>query len=306
VMGLSGTPLANNPIELFPIVHMLWPTAFPSFTKYAVDFCAPKEKPWGIEYGACNLDILHNRLLSLGMIRRRKEDVLKDLPPKMRRIIPCELSDPAQYKHATQDFMGWLKRNKASRVRSAMRAEALVKVGYLLELTARLKFRPIIQWANDYLQQTDEKLVMLAVHRGAVELMQRRITAKSVVVTGSTQNKERHELVQKFQHDPSTRVIIGTRALWTGVTLTAASCMGMTEFWWVPGEMAQAEARIDRIGQKNVSWINYFPAIGTIEERVCELIDEKQGYLSAVLDGGPMPTDLNICAMILDQLDKEI
>lgn len=306
-MMLDGTPLSNRPSELYPVLNILWPHEFPNFRQYAYSYCKPRLTYYGWKYdGAENLDILHNRLKKLGMLRRRIADVVHQLPKKNRRIIPCELSNPEEYEQAKTNFIGWLKANYSARVESACRAQALTQIGYLLRLAAKLKFRRPVDWANQFLQETGEKLVMMAVHEKAISVLQRRIEAKSVVVDGTINAIQKYHAVQQFQTDDDTRLFIGSRTAWQGINLTAASTLGATEFWWRPGDLDQMESRVYRIGQNSVSWIYYFAAAGTIEERMCEVIQTKQGVVSTVLDGGPTTEDINLYDLLLNEMVEQL
>ena len=307
IFALSGTPLMNKPADMFPTLNILWPDQYNSFWSFAQLHCDPKWKPWGWEYkGASNLDVLHAQLKSQGMVRRLKKDVLKDLPKMNRRVMPIQMSDESEYRRARDDFMSWLRANHAHKMRSAGKAEKLVQVGYLLRLAARLKMRAAVNWANTFLEETDEKLVLFAVHRKAIECLQRRVKAKSVVIDGSVVGRKRQLAVDQFQNDRKTRLCIGNlKAAGVGITLTAASTVGLLELFWNPAVMIQAEARVNRIGQTDVAWAWYLVAAGSIEERLCRILQERQGIMDAVLDGGPVPDSLNIYEELLDELEKE-
>jgi len=299
VLALSGTPLLNRPIELFPVLHILRPDEFSSRWSFAQQFCAPKYTPWGWDYkGASNLDKLHELLTSTVMVRRRKVDVLHDLPEKVRSIIPIPLSNPSEYYGANEDFMAWLYRLDPTKALGAARAEAVVKVGYLLRLTAELKLPFVIEWVNNWLANTDEKLVLFAVHRKIVQALHEQCKTKSVVIDGSVTGRKRQETIKEFQHGSSRLLIGNIKAAGVGITLTASHTIAFTELGWTPGSMTQAEDRCHRIGTTETVWINYLVAHGTIEEKLCALLQQKQQVLSKTLDGGKMKGDLNI----LDEL----
>ena len=93
VIGISGTPLTNRPSELWPMLNIINPKEFDAFMSYAWTFCRPKKQRGKWQYsGHKNLDVLHRQLKRTLMIRRKKEDVLKDLPEKTRSVIPLELN----------------------------------------------------------------------------------------------------------------------------------------------------------------------------------------------------------------------
>lgn len=306
VMALSGTPLTNRPAELWPTLNILWPEKYPSFWSYAQKHCNPRLIYGRWDYrGSSRLGELHTDLKESGMIRRRTEDVLKDLPELVRRIIPCEMDDPDEYQEATTDFMSWLKKNAGHKVRSAGRAEALTKLGYLLRIVAKQKLRSVVRWANAFLEETDEKLILFAVHHKVIDVLQRRCRTQSVTVDGSVTGRDRFAAVEQFQKDKKTRLFIGNiQAAGVGITLTAARTVGFAEIWWKPAAHTQAEKRPHRIGQKDVVFANYLIVPDTIEESLCKLLQAKQKVISAVLDGGISPNDLNLYDELIRKLHK--
>ena len=301
VLALSGTPMVNRPIELWPILSLLRPDVFDSRLEYLRRFCGPRWTPWGWDFrGSSNLDELHRLLDQTVMVRRRKTDVLADLPPKFRDVVPLPLSDRAEYEAAEGDFLGWLRKTDPSRVRRAARAEAVVKVGYLLRLAARLKLPAVVEWAEDWLAGCDGKLVVFARHRAVLDGLEAGLGRfGSVRVDGSTVGRGRQRRVDAFQADPGVRLLLGNvRAAGTGLTLTAASTVAFAELGWTPGEHVQAEDRCHRIGTTEPVWAHYLVARGTVEERLAGIIQGKARDLSTVLDGGPQDEDLDV----LDQL----
>jgi len=308
VIAISGTPLLQRPIELFPVLQMLRPSTFPSRWAYAHEYCNPRWTPWGWKYdGACRLPELHDLLKQIVMVRYRKQDVLPELPEKIRRVLPLPLSDEGEYLEAKHSFLAWLGRKNPARLLAAERAEALVKLGYLKQLAARLKLRAAVEWTNEWLlNYPNEKLVLFAVHRKAIEALERRVRAKSVTVDGSVTGRQRKVAVDQFQQDDKTRVFIGNiRAAGVSITLTAASTVAFVELDWVPAVHTQAEDRIHRIGQQQKSWIWYLVAAGTIEEQLCEILERKQRVVTGVLDGSAETDELDVHKQLLDTLARE-
>lgn len=307
VIALSGTPLVNRPAELWPTLHILRPDIYSSFWSFAQRFCKPRRTPWGWSYdGASNLDILHSTLRRTCMVRRLKTEVLKDLPEKMRCVVPVEISDRKEYELARDDFMGWLKQRQADRVVSASRAQQLTQIGYLLRLCAKLKFRAVAEWCNKFLDETDEKLVIFAVHTKMIEALNRRVEGnRHVIVDGSVTGRDRKIAVDQFQRDPRTRVFIGNiKAAGVGLNLTAANTVAFAELYWRPGDHTQAEDRCHRIGTVKTVWAYYLTAANTIEEKLAKIIQEKQQVIRTVLDGGVQDEDLNIFDQLIEELTK--
>lgn len=311
VIALSATPLMNRPSELWVILNILRPDLFPSFSTYAWEYCEPYYGKWGWEYkGATNLDQLHAILTKNLMVRYRKSDVLKDLPSKMRAVVPCELdkAGKAEYRKARDDFYTWLTQQDPGKLTSAKRAGAMGKVGYLLRLVARLKLRSVVNWANDFLANSDEKLVLFAYHTKMIEALQRRVKAKSVVISGAVTGRARSAAVEQFSKDPRTRLSINQlQAGGVGLNgFTVAATLGFSELWWRPGDFLQAADRLHRIGQVSTVWENWLVARGTIEERLCKVLQEKQSSLSAALDGGDTQHDIDVFDLLLKEVEKEL
>lgn len=121
--------------------------------------------------GATRTEELHKILVDTVMIRRLKEDVLKDLPPKSRHVVPIQLNaaDRKTYREAKEDVVAWLYKNYSREVAErASRTEAMQRVNILKQLTAKLKLPYVIEWTKQFLE-SDEKLMMFGWHVKMVE-----------------------------------------------------------------------------------------------------------------------------------------
>lgn len=307
-LPLSGTPLENRPIELFPIINAMNPKAWPNKDAYAHRFCNPKWTRWGWNYkGASNIDELHARLKQTGLIRNLQKDVLSELPPFIRTIVPVELSDYSEYEKARDDFLGWLLERYPERLNKAVKAAALVHAGHLLRLAARLKLKDCVNQINHRLEQSDtEKILVFAVHKKCISVLKRRIKATSVIIDGSVPQHKRQIALKQFRDDPKTRVFIGNiKAAGIGLNMTEANTLFVVEMTQKPGPLLQIEKRIHRIGQTRRCWGYYFIATGTIEESISRLNQRKQGVITGVLDGGEVEDEFDLYDQLLLELEKE-
>jgi SWI/SNF-related matrix-associated actin-dependent regulator 1 of chromatin subfamily A len=308
MLALSGTPMINRPVELFPVLQMLRPYEYKSFWKFTFRYCDPKPgfrgRGWDFK-GASNMEELHDRL-SIVMIRCMKSEVLKELPQKQRTIIPVEIDNRQEYKQAQDDFLSWLRKTKSTeKANQAMGALALVQLGALKRLAAKGKLKVINQWISDWFDATNQKLVVFAVHRAIIQSL-KESNPRAVVIDGSTKPKQRQEIVDRFQSNPACNLLLGNiRAAGIGITLTAASTVLFAEIGWTPGEHDQAEDRVLRIGQEADS-VNIYYIIGrnTIEEDIIDLIDKKRDICSRVLDGKEVDSE-SIMATLLHSYRKE-
>ena len=285
-IALTGTPITNRPIELYNILDYLSPGTF-KFWGFAQRYCGATHTRFGWDFsGASNKEELHEKINRIFMIRRRKEDVLKQLPNKQKTVIPFELDNVSEYKFAEAEFIEWLREKAGDqKAEKAGNAEALVKIEYLKQLSVKGKMKQSVDWIKDFLE-TDQKLVVFATHTETLDLLQKEFP-NCVRIDGSTSQIKRDQAVQTFQNDSKYNLIIGNiNAMGVGLTLTASSSVLFLEFPWTPADLQQAEDRVHRIGQEAEA-VNIFYAVGnnTIDERIIELLEEKQSVINAIIDG---------------------
>jgi SWI/SNF-related matrix-associated actin-dependent regulator 1 of chromatin subfamily A len=284
---MSATPMMNRPAELWFIVNLLRPDVFPNWSEYAWRYCKPEKSFWGWKYnGADNLPEL-NEKLSAFMIRRRKADVLKELPPKQDVVVPVEMSRPKEYELAYRQFLVWLLSKKPEKAYGALRNEQLVKVGYLIRLVSELKSPAVKSWVDNFLGGSDEKLALFGVHREFLGNLHDQFRG-SVLVNGSVVGPARQAIVDRFAADPRTRLFLGNiKASGVGMNgiQRATASVAFAEFPWTPAEIEQAYSRAHRMGQRRKVTVYHLVVPGTIEERVLKLNRQKQSVLDQVMDG---------------------
>lgn len=305
-LALSGTPLANRPIELWPILNMIKPKKFRSRFQFGHAFCRPRRTRWGWDFtGACRLPKLHRLLTKHCMVRRLKQDVLKDLPEKRRIVVPMTLEGRKEYTEASRDIVSWLRKaHGAQGLPSAMRAEALVKMGHLKRLAAKLKLPSLLSWVADYLDNTDQKLILFGIHKAVVAAIKEKFPG-CAVVTGDVTGKDREMQFRKFNKDKKCRLFVGNiQAAGVGWSATSCSTVAFAELSWVPGEHSQAEDRVRGIGRGvagQASESYWLVAHGTLEEKLCQMLERKQRVLDQVMDGR-IVDDMDV----FDQLMKSL
>jgi len=286
VIALSGTPITNRPAEFYPVISMINPDLFPDWWEYAKRYCGLYFDGFGWNTdGASHVKELHNIVAhpETGiMIRRLKEDVLTELPPKQRIVVPLQLPPDAQYWQAEKHFEKWLQ-TQSLFTKSLVRP----KLNTIKQLAALEKIPAAVEWIADYLDQ-GQKLVVFSLHHKVIDELQLQLAKyKPLVMDGRTPMNKRAGLVETFQTDPKHTLIIGhLLALGVGWTLTAASATCSVELDYVPANHSQGDDRVHRIGQKSDSVFSYYlVAAETVEENIVKMLDRKQSVLNAVIDG---------------------
>jgi SWI/SNF-related matrix-associated actin-dependent regulator 1 of chromatin subfamily A len=230
--------------------------------------------------GASNLDELHNRLKNF-MIRRKKEDVLKDLPPKRRQVIELSAGKAEVFERATYKEAALLLKQGDQKVAFEKMSEARHK-------TAVDKIPQCVDFLKLALQSS-QKIIVFCHHQDVFfELGKQLDEFNPVGIAGETTSEARAAAVEKFQKDPAVRLFIGTiGAAGVGLTLTAAAHVVFVELDWVPARVLQAEDRAHRYGQKNAVLVQHLVAEGSLDARMARVLVQKLDTITAVLDGRP-------------------
>lgn len=316
---LTGTPVLNRPIELFPLVRSLAPSDFSSFSDFADQYCDPKPARhrgrFSMDYsGASNLTELSQRLQPI-MLRRYKTDVLTQLPPKFRS---CLFLTDADASAAERDRLREVLSgedheyySEASANLEEFGSDAANLASYLgkfaknIDLddpdnynrvmgllatirkeTAMTKLEPAVELLEDVI--LSEKVVVFCHHRDLIlNLTQHFGDDRAVCVLGGMEPDERSEAVRRFQDDPNVRLFVGSiRAAGVGLTLTAASHVVFLELDWSPGVMSQAEDRCHRVGQRDSVNVQYYVFQDTIDEWIAKSLLWKQSNIDQILPDG--------------------
>jgi SWI/SNF-related matrix-associated actin-dependent regulator 1 of chromatin subfamily A len=269
---LSGTPILNKRKELFNALELIRPKMFPMM--------------WNLT--ELTNEELHQRLKSV-MIRRLKQDVLKELPDKTYAFVPMELDNIREYQKAERDFISWVRSEKGDIAANRLRnVEAMAKIEGLTQLASKGKLKQITEWISNFLE-TGNKLVVFCTHTATIDSLMAAFP-NAVKMDGSIAQNKRQGIVDRFQNDPCVNLFIGMldvqgNPAGVGWTLTASWSVAIIELQWSPEIMKQAFDRVHRLTQKNAVTIYYLLANNTIEERRAKILDRKLKEINAIMNG---------------------
>jgi SWI/SNF-related matrix-associated actin-dependent regulator 1 of chromatin subfamily A len=271
--ALSGTPAPNNLAELFPLLRCFgeWRG---SYDHYVSRFCKTRSTPFGPQIvGNQNIPEFR-KLIAPIILRRKKEEVMKDLPPILfsdvtvpAGPVDTEICFPEFFIHKARipDFQVALDTQRAT-MEAAVKmlgtgADGMKlleafnegKVSTLRRYVGLQKCHPVIDMVKDELNSGLDKIVLFAVHRDVIETLRQGLAKfGAVTLYGGTDPARRQRNVDKFARDPKCRVFIGNiQAAGVGIDGLQNQCAAVmfVEQDWVPGHNAQAAMRVHRIGQ---------------------------------------------------------
>jgi hypothetical protein len=185
---LTGTPLLNRPAELWSLLHFLAPGDWPNFYKFAHRYCAPVRTEWGWDYtGSGNSGELNTRLRSSLMMRRLKRDVLAQLPPLTRALVPLSISGNQGLNEAVA-AAGYDPFNLPPDLSgSDIPFDCVARIRHEL---GQLKVKPAIEFIREQTEGYESKLVIFAHHRIVLTQIAAALPG-AVLVTGETPMADR-------------------------------------------------------------------------------------------------------------------
>lgn len=341
-IAMSGTPITSRPIDLVAQLSAIGRlndfASGPRSAKWAFveRYCRPVYNGYGWDLrGSSNLLELNDKLRRYGiLIRRRKEDVLVDLPPKERVSIPLPLSNRKDYDRVRNDIAFWVESQisgdekfndeikdlspdakaqareqminyKISRANAAI---AITRLNALRQVCMRGKINASIEWIDDFLT-SEEKLVVFCTHREGVETLSKHYGDKAVKVIGGMGAEAKQAAIDAFIDNEDVRIVIANiDAAAEGIDgwQNVCSNVAFLELTWTPTKHHQAEDRCHRSGQNNPVTCYYLMATGTIDEYLAGLIDRKGAVVAAVVDRMEIADDDKILTDLLRRIaDKE-
>jgi SWI/SNF-related matrix-associated actin-dependent regulator of chromatin subfamily A-like protein 1 len=298
--ALTGTPILNRPIEAWAVLWWLLRDQVMPYGEYARRFCnahlrtqwvkrygkAIQRKVWDMS-GATNLDELRGYLLGEAhMLRRRKEDVLQDLPPKTHQVIELNAERVRKLikneSRAVSHIGGYEAALAKLEAGEKIAFEAWTDTRHELGLA---KMGPCLEFIQDAMQE-EQKIVVFCHHRDVLAGLVDELKAYNpVCVWGGLSAPQTDAAVQAFQNDPSVRVFVGNDAACEGLTLTAAKRCIFVELDPVPGRMIQFEDRLHRIGQRDNVLVQALVFEGSLDMHLIKMLWTKSKITSRAVDG---------------------
>ncbi len=299
-LAMTGTPLENHLGELWAQFDAVEPGLLGSARQFAKYYRTPIEK-----HGDTERSARLNRKLAPLLLRRRKNDVLTDLPAKTEIVQQVELEGAqralyetlraAQHERVKQAIAerglaqsGIVVIDALLKLRQACCDPRLVKLPSAAKVKASAKLDALLELLESLISDGRRVLLfsqftaMLALIETALDQRQLRYQT----LTGDTPSEQRSALVKRFQQGDVPLFLISLKAGGTGLNLTAADTVIHYDPWWNPAAEAQASDRARRIGQIKPVFVYRLICTGTVEEKIQAMQTRKAALARAVLEGG--------------------
>ena len=279
---LTGTPIANRPMDYYNLLSIIDSPVANNWVHYAKTYCEGMRFKKGGKYvwvtkGASNLGELSTKTKRT-ILRRKKEDVL-DLPEKLITPVYLELQNVDGYKSVWENYM--TKRKLEGKKGNP--AKDIVEMTLLRSFIAMETVPYSIEKTEEALE-LNKKVIIFCNFNDEMDYFLRHFGNKAVSVRGGMTDKQKQMSVDRFQEDDSCMVFVGQiKAAGVGLTLTKAEIVIMNSLDWVPGNHEQAEDRAYRIGQKETVNIYYMLIDDTIDTLVWYILNEKKKVIGTIM-----------------------
>ena len=294
--ALTGTPIENKLSELWSIFDYLMPGFLFGYQKFKQQF----ETPIAKEQDEKAMNRLH-RMIGPFVLRRLKQDVLKELPPKLENIVYSKL-EPEQRNlyNANALELKQMLEGEDSGSRVPERFQVLARLTRLRQIccdprlcyedyrSGSAKLDTCMEMILDGLGG-GHAILVFSQFSSMLELLGQRLTEEGIgyyLLTGSVSKENRLAMVNSFNQREVPLFLISLKAGGTGLNLTAADMVIHYDPWWNIAAQNQATDRAHRIGQKKVVSVFKLIAKDTVEENILKLQESKQNLATQIISEG--------------------
>ena len=301
--AVTGTPMENNLMDLWSMLSIATPGLFPSPDAFTDMYRKPIEN----EGAPAVLARLRRRVRPV-LLRRTKEEVATELPPKQEQVLSIPLASGhrrlydrhlAAVRKQVLGLVGDLDRNRIAilasltRLRQLSLSPALVDPG---QQPVSAKIDALVEMLGDMMAEGHRALVF-SQFTGFLALVKARLDAERITyvyLDGRTRNREQR--IETFKNGTDPLFLISLKAGGFGLNLTEADYVFILDPWWNPAAETQAIDRAHRIGQESTVMVYRLVSEDTIEEKVVALQERKRLLFDSVMGdasglGAPLTAD---------------
>jgi SNF2 family DNA or RNA helicase len=294
---LSGTPIQNNTFDLYAQMQFVNPGLLGSYNFFKTNFAMPIDK-----YGDSEKTQQLRKLIYPFLLRRTKEQVAKDLPPKTEITLWCEMGE--EQRRIYDELKNYYRENLLEKIQQeGMGRNAILVLEGLTRLRQVCNSPKLLNGGNnDHTEESVKleellreienntgrhKALVFSQFTGMLQLIAKAMQERNIpylYLDGSTPALERQQLVQRFQEEENLPVfLISLKAGGVGLTLTAADYVYLVDPWWNPAAEQQAIDRTHRIGQQNKVFAYKMICKDSVEEKILALQQRKKALAEELI-----------------------
>jgi len=303
-LALTGTPVENQLSDLWSLFRATAPGLFGSWERFREKFADPIEK-----------QNLPEKKLSLArtlrpfILRRTKDEVLKELPERTEVILTAELSKAERKLYEDARLFAITQLAGIDTGHNEARFQVLAMLTRLRQLACHPQLvdekwkessakLDLLLETVDEIREGKHRALVFSQFTSHLALIRKALDDRNVsymYLDGQTPAKQRRERVEAFQNGKGDLFLISLKAGGTGLNLTGADYVIHMDPWWNPAVEDQATDRAHRIGQTKAVMVYRLVAKDTIEEKILTMHEKKRNLVSSVMDGsdqaGKLSTD---------------
>lgn len=307
---LTGTPVANRPMDFFNLLKIIKSPIANNWKHFAVRYCDGRQffrtlkngqrKQIWLTDGSSNLEELSNKTKNT-IIRRLKTEVL-DMPDKVVTSMYQSLDKKgrAEYELLWDEY---IEKRKLEGKKTNELQKDLVELILLRQFIAREAIPYTIEMAENAIEM-GRKVIIFTSFSEELDIITNHFGKLAVKHNGPMTGAQKQKSVDSFQNNPKVKVFVGNiKSAGVGITLTEGTVVIFNSFDWVPGNNEQAEDRAFRIGQKNDVNVYYQLFDDTISTRMWDMLNNKKDVISTIM-GDKKLTEDEITNILLEQFIK--
>jgi SWI/SNF-related matrix-associated actin-dependent regulator 1 of chromatin subfamily A len=283
---LTATPILNRPLELYSPLRLIRPGQYLSERHFMENYAFSDGRVRNVEH-------LRDTLSTI-LIRRKRQDVQKDLPPIERIYDWHELSEEARarYELALEGVYKAIAEYDPDKKDHEMAIMGiLAQITRCKQIVAQDKVERVADLATELVDsekgEGEGKVVIFSGFKAVARGIARRLGQEAVCFDGDDKLEARQKMVDDFQNDPKVKFLVATgQTAGEGLTMTAAGYVIFSDFGWTPAYHMQCEGRVyGRLNEAHGAVSYYIVGAGTIEEWIQELLAKKLKIIEQVIEG---------------------
>ncbi|SEA81375.1 Superfamily II DNA or RNA helicase, SNF2 family [Pseudobutyrivibrio sp. ACV-2] len=295
-LALTGTPIENRLSELWSIFDFLMPGFLYKYEQFRRQFETPI-----VKYEDKNASERLKKMVAPFLLRRLKENVLKELPEKLEKqqTVVMEAEQQTLYDAQVQHLKVMIEQAKKDKSFNEAKMKILAEMTRLRQICCDPSLYVENYKGESAKRQACLDLVERAIEAGhrilifsqfttMLDLLKKDLKKSHInyfEITGSTKKEDRIDLVNRFNEGENNVFLISLKAGGTGLNLIGADMVIHYDPWWNLAAQNQATDRAHRIGQKKTVTVYKLITKGTIEEKIVELQNTKSDLAEEILSG---------------------